>query len=390
MNLLQFSLAYAPSWKNGGLSRVMFDYARELSRRGCNVSVYTSDASRPLKERASDWPADLEMSYFKSYGGPLAKFYFDYSPIEISSWLSANLPRFDAVHLAQTRTIANIALHAAAVRTGTPYVLSSFGSLPRRSHGIKTIYDALFVSTLIRDAAALFAQTEHEAAVYREFGGRDAQIRLVPLAFNEPDFEHLPQRGSLRVRLGIPDDAPVVLFLGRLHYFKGSGLLLDAFARVQRTNKRAVLVIVGATDADRSRVAGEIGARGLNHCVHLVSAIYGADRLAAYCDADVYAITPLVYEETPLAAIEALATGTPVVTTEKASIPGLNNSGAGFVCPPDDIERIAESIQEMLERSAEGPARRAWVRRFAAEHFGLSHIGGLLKNEFSRVARGNR
>ena len=97
MKILQLSLAYAPSWKNGGLSRIMFDYARDLAGRGHQVSVYTSDVSQTLKRRMPDWPKEIDVSYFKSLSGPLARFYFNYSPAELYRWLSANLPHVEDV-----------------------------------------------------------------------------------------------------------------------------------------------------------------------------------------------------------------------------------------------------------------------------------------------------
>lgn len=385
MNILQLSVAYAPSWKNGGLSRVMFDYAKELSRRGCSVGVYTADFSKELKAAVTDWPEAIDVSYFHFYGGPLARFYFNYSPWEISRWLVKNLPKFDVVHLSQTRALPNVMLHNVAKKLRKPYVLSSFGSLPRRRNGIKTVYDAMFVRSLVRDAASLFAQTEHEADVYREFGGRPDQIRLVPLAFNEGEFFCLPARGSFRSGLGIRADQEIVLFLGRLHKTKGAPLLLEAFARVRRSRANAILVMVGSTGIDELPVRREIEKRNLEASVRVVPAIYGPERLKVYCDADVYAITPAVYEETPLAAIEALACGTPVVTTERASVPGLHGSGFGFVAAPDDAVQIADAIVSELDQSKGNVERRQLIRRFAHDTFALRTIGQLLHDEFKRV-----
>lgn len=388
LKVLQFSLAYAPSWSNGGPPRVLYDYARELTKHGCRVRVYTSDISRAGREAmGSAWPSDIAVDYFRSYRGALASFNSGYSMRELRDWFDRELPGTDVVHVGQTRSIANVVLHRACRRLGVPYVLSAFGSLPRRTEGIKTVYDAMFVRPFIRDAAALLAQTPHEMQVYRKFGGRDDQLALVPLAFDRRTFDALPSRGLFREQLGIGASAPVVLFLGRLHRTKGVDRLVRAFALAARREPAAVLVIVGHDCGAEQAIRDEVVRLGLGGSVHFVLAQFGPERLRIYVDADVYAISPAIDEETPMAAIEALACGTPVVTTARAEVPGLEGSGVGHVVPADDDERFANAVLDMVQRTREQPAgiRRA-ATMFARDRFEIECVGETLHRVLAGAA----
>jgi poly(glycerol-phosphate) alpha-glucosyltransferase len=83
---------------------------------------------------------------------------------------------------------------------------------------------------------------------------------------------------------------------------------------------------------------------GVGDRVLFPGGIYGEDRLGAYVDADVFALTPAVYEETSLAALEAAACGTPTVLSPQCEIPGLVTAQGGLV-----VERRSEAISEALQ-----------------------------------------
>jgi glycosyltransferase involved in cell wall biosynthesis len=91
--------------------------------------------------------------------------------------------------------------------------------------------------------------------------------------------------------------------------------------------------------------------------------LYGDDRFAAYADADVFCLTPPHWEETSVAALEAAACGTPVVVSEQADIPGLQEAGGGFVVPLRH-EDIRAAVTAALARGCDlGGRARDHVER---------------------------
>lgn len=390
MKILQLSLAYAPSWRNGGPPRVMFDYARELSRIGHEVSVYTSSTSSQARlAMGAAWPSDLIVHSFRPRSGVLERIYWNYSAVELWRWFEKNLQAFDIAHLAQTRTIVNAVFHAAASYHHLPYALSSFGSLPSRGSLVKQVYDQCFTNRLVRNASALLAQTQHEAEVYREFAPANKAVHIVPLAFDGAQFSALPPRGAFRSHLGLTAESKLVLYLGRLHQTKGVPTLLEGFRRALDHDRNLTLAIVGDDVGGAAEIASTIVSLGLSSHVRVCPGIYDLRRLEAYVDADAYAITPRVFEETPLAAIEALACGTTVLTNTRASVPGLAEANAGLVVDSDHPDVIATALLSLVSRSPESAqAHRAHVREFAYETFELRAVVRNLATVFAASLSG--
>ncbi len=160
------------------------------------------------------------------------------------------------------------------------------------------------------------------------------------------------RRARVRATLGLLDDDEVILNVGRQEYQKAQRDLLDAFGRVGPHRPRAVLLIAGrqgnasaelARQHARSPVAARI--RFLGHRDDV------PDLLAA---ADLFAF-PSLYEGTGGAAIEAMALGLPIVTSDIDAMREVVDDGRNaLLVPPHAPRPLAEAIAALLD----DPARR--------------------------------
>ena len=186
-------------------------------------------------------------------------------------------------------------------------------------------------------------------------------------------MERLPERGQLRRRLGISRQSPLVVCVARLSPVKGIDLLIEAFARLRPGPNGPILAIVG-WDHGALRSLHQLAARlHVESRVKFPGPLYGDERLTAYVDADVFALTPRVYEETSLAALEAAACGVPTVLTEQCETPGLAQAGGGL-----EVPRQADAVAAGLATLLDDPARRrrmgATAREYVAEHFTADRV----------------
>ena len=366
MRILQVTPYFAPAWAYGGPPRVMFDYAVGLARRGHEVDVLTTDVLDG-KRRAT--PRDevldgVRVLRLPNVSNSLAWRTKKYQPRGLVSRLAREIGRYDIVHVTDTRTALTAATYVAARTRNVALCLSAHGSLPSSAgvRGVvKRIYDAALVRPMMERAALLLAQTEHEARLYASFGAAADRIRLLPLPVGLDQVPEFREAGKFKRRLALDVRVRVILFLGRINRLKGLDLLIEAVAPL--LDERTVLVVVGRDDGQ----LGEIVERFRSHLddgrIRLVGPLYGADRFAAYADADVFCLTPRHYEETSVAALEAAACGTPIVVSEQSDIPGLAASGGGHVVPLEP-SAIAAAVAETLERGAEmGRAAQDLVRR---------------------------
>jgi glycosyltransferase involved in cell wall biosynthesis len=175
-------------------------------------------------------------------------------------------------------------------------------------------------------------------------------------------FQTLPARGQFRYAVGIGPDDPVVLFVGRLHPTKGLDVLLEACAIVRRAQPALQVVIIGWDHGALATVHRVSRALGLEAAVRVLPPAFEVARIQAYVDADVFAVAATTYEETSLAALEAVAAGTPCVLTQQCEIPGLEAAGGGLVteCEP---QAFAAGLNAVLANRRHSSLRAAAARQ---------------------------
>lgn len=364
MRVLQATPYFAPAWAYGGPPRVMHTYAKGLAARGHAVSVFTTDV---LDEgRRSSPPFEVvdgvSVRRFRNVSNALAWRTKKYLPPMLPAALVHAAGAADVLHVTDTRTIVAASAHAAARVRHVPLVISAFGSLPRSTGfrgAVKDVYDVALVRPMLRRAALLFAQTSHEADLYAELGGAPEAIRLLPLPL--PPIVEPSRRGSFRARLGIAAKEPLLLFLGRLSPLKGVDELILSVAPL--LSEGAVLALVGRDDGQLVPLRARFAALFDDRRIRFAGPLYGDDRFAAYADADVFCLTPIHWEETSLASLEAAACGTAVVVTEQAELPGLTPATGGFVVPLD-----REAIRAAVSTALADPALGERARRHVHDH----------------------
>jgi glycosyltransferase involved in cell wall biosynthesis len=148
-------------------------------------------------------------------------------------------------------------------------------------------------------------------------------------------------------------EVPVILGVGRLTEQKGFDVLLAAFARV-RARRPCRLVILGEGKL-RDRLTRRIDELGLREDVDLHG--FRPNPYPEMAAADVFALSSR-WEGSPNVLTEAMALGTPVVSTDCPSGPReiLRAGAVAPLVPVNDPVRLAEAIEEMLDRP--GPRQR--------------------------------
>jgi glycosyltransferase involved in cell wall biosynthesis len=206
-------------------------------------------------------------------------------------------------------------------------------------------------------------------ALARELG--DAPDGKLVVVENGIDLERFrpdaDARRVTRAALGIPEGAWIVGSVGRLAVEKNYPLLVRALAPRLGPDARLVLVGDGA-EADAIRAEAE--ARGVGAFVSLPGAT--ADTAPFYAAFDVFALSSNL-EGLPLAALEAMSVGLPLVATAVGGLPGLVADGdTGFLVPAGDAAalgaRLAALQADRPAAAAVGARGRAHVRaRYARE-----------------------
>lgn len=193
----------------------------------------------------------------------------------------------------------------------------------------------LYQGRALRRASGLVATAESERANLMRLG-YNGQVSMIP---NGIDVSGIAMRADWR-------KGGTILFLSRIHPKKGAELLIEAAAMMGDALRGCKIVIAGEGDADYTAGLKAMAAgSGLACRVCFVGGVYGEDKWRLLRQADVLAL-PTLSENFGIVVAEALACGTPVITTKGAPWGDLTARGCGWW-----IDRSAENLAVALKQA---------------------------------------
>ena len=351
MKLAQLSTRFPPG--PGGVERHVAEITSRLGQRGHRVRVLTSDLRREFPwERLDPSVPRREATAFGSIERVRAwsmpgGLHYPFLP-----GLGRALDRGDEavvhVHTYGTDQVAAARRHRR--RRGVPFVLSAHfhpitsmygGGFRRR---LRAYYDHHVGGPSLHEASCVIVESHEEERLLAGLG-----FPLPPVRIIRPGYTPLPPPfapGMFAERYGIP--GPFVLFVGRLAPNKGLIPLLEAFRVLAEEDPDVSLVLVGA-DGGMDR-ALELRARelGIDRRVHRVGHVADDAMLASSLhDARLF-VLPSEYEAFGLVLLEALAQGTPVISSRVGGIPEFIEDGrAGLLVRPGDADALSEALRRL-------------------------------------------
>jgi glycosyltransferase involved in cell wall biosynthesis len=244
-------------------------------------------------------------------------------PQGMRRWLRANVGEFDVVLLQDLYSAVSVAGARAAVRVGVPYVVQPMGTLPptpeRGRARAKRAFLALWGRRTLKEATLCLAMSEAEHDEYLAQGVESGRVQAMPPPLELPDPGHV-SRASV----------PTVIYLGQQHPIKRIDVLLEAFARVRRELTDARLEVVGPPSRHGRELEAVSTRLGLGDAVAFRGLIPEEEKGRALARAHVFALLSAA-EGLPVAALEAMACGTPVVLSPGCGLPEVDGV-AGIVC----------------------------------------------------------
>jgi glycosyltransferase involved in cell wall biosynthesis len=177
-----------------------------------------------------------------------------------------------------------------------------------------------------------------------------------------------PRRSTVRKQFGIPHDARVIGFSGRLTEDKGLPELLEAFAVILRHAPDAYLLLVGWFDAAEDALKCGVRARIEGH-PRIICTGYVVDTAPYYRVMDLM-VLPSWREGFPNVVLEAAATGVPVIATQctgscDAVVPGVT----GLLVPIGSPEAIYEAVLSLFDDPDRCKQMSAAARTWVAENY---------------------
>ena len=179
-----------------------------------------------------------------------------------------------------------------------------------------------------------------------------------------------PGHPTLRAELGLSRTDRLIVTVGNLYPVKGHDTLIDALALLDARAPRTHVAIAGRGDQhDQLRAQAE--RLGIGSRVHLLG--YRGDVADLLASADVFAL-PSRSEGLPLALLEAMFAGLPIVATDVGEVSAVLGAHAGLVVPPGDDALFAAALTVVLGDSRSAAMLGAAARARAAAEFDLARV----------------
>jgi glycosyltransferase involved in cell wall biosynthesis len=190
-------------------------------------------------------------------------------------------------------------------------------------------------------------------------------VERLGLDFSE--FATLPAKGIFRSRYLQLANKRMLLFLGRIDYKKGLDVLIPAFAKANLPD--TTLVIAGPDrDGYEPTVRQMITDHHLQGRTLFTGMLHGQQRLEAYVDADLFALTSH-QENFGITVIEAMACACPVLISDQVNIHAeITRANAGQVIPVD-VAATTQALERWLPDESLRHCAAGNARTFAMTHY---------------------
>ncbi len=248
----------------------------------------------------------------------------------------------------------------------------SFARVPSAaSPPLKSYLDA-FVPPSVAAADHILADSAATKADLVElYGAPEDKITVLYCGVNSrfKPVDAAESQQSLRRKYGLGDVA-YVLSVGAVHPRKNYGRVIEAISALRGAGRDLHYVIAGGSGGLGAEMRRTIDRAGMDDRVHLPGRVDEADLPALYSGARMLAM-PSLYEGFGLPVLEAMACGTPVITSDRSSLPEVGGSAALLVDPYDSeaigdavlkLETDPASRQGMIEAGFAQARKFSWER----------------------------
>jgi glycosyltransferase involved in cell wall biosynthesis len=218
------------------------------------------------------------------------------------------------------------------------------------------------INRLITEYGARFhSKADHitmptQAAIDMLTSGRD-ELPDVPLeaVSNGIDLSRFtPAKASKAIyeKYNIPTDHLIVSYIGRLDSEKHISVLINAFYQVQQTTQKPVHLVIVGFGTESERLENQVYQLGIHDCVTFTGRVSDDEIVQLHKVGDVFCM-PSPAELQCIAALEAMASGKPVVAVDAGAVGELcQTERNGFLCEKDDVDQIANALTTLLNDDA--------------------------------------
>lgn len=356
---------------SSGTTHIVNPLAEAQGRAGAHVRVLHVDKpNAPSVEPDPRWVASRRFPLSIPFDNPGLSW-------SLARAMPAEIADCDVLHVHAIWNFPSWWAMRCAARASKPYIVAPQGSFDpwamRQNIWGKRLYGALTELPLLRRATRMQALTEKEVRQFRE-GGLLGPAVIIPNGIPAATLETQRNPGGLARKLSLPDGSRTLLFLSRVHPKKGLDTLVAAFARLCKVYDDVYLIIAGndAGTGYATQIESLTRELGVADRCRFLGEVAGTVKAETLSGADGYALISRS-EGLPVAAIEAMGAGLPLVLSTECNLPEISAHNAGWIVPPEP-EAAATALIELYADTSRAQARGTQARVLVTERFTWDRI----------------
>ena len=333
------------SWDIGGPPKIIYDHAVVQMKLGAEVTIIT-----PISEGQKVYaiPEGAKLITCKRHW--FSKYWAEFSP-ELYRWIKAHGNEYDVIHIHGVWHFAGVAPYLAGIKTSK--CITTHGLLDSwtigKGYWKKMLFGFLFQKKILKNTELIqINNTDEQADLKRFLGFEHPNVQIIPNGMNLNDFEKLPAKNTFREKYSISPDKKIILFLSRINLKKGLDLLLPAFKEIVSQRDDCLLVMAGPDDGYLAETEHFIQENHLEDKIRLVGMLTGNDKLAAFADANIFAL-PSHSEGFSIATLEALISGIPSLLSDRVGFGEAIRENHAAHLVDLNVESIVEGLNKMLD-----------------------------------------
>lgn len=337
MRILYVISFYKPAYVYGGPARSVPTLCEGLAKAGAQVTVFTTNANGKEKLRVPlDQPVCVDG--INTWYFPLSRIDYNFHSPHLAIAILKHVAQFDIVISEMLWDHIMLAVWFACSRGHVPYVVPLRGQLLpwslQHHANRKRLFLNLIGNAYLNKAAALHCTDPIEAGYLADLHFKSPVI-TIPNGVNLSRYTRLPIRGKIREKLGISQDVPVLLFLGRLHRKKRPDIAVKVCADINRLGGiPAHLILAGPDEEDRMNELLKLAVElGINNHISFTGLVSEDELFEVIVDSDLLIMpSESGSENFGMAALEAMAAGLPVLVSDGVPVGyWAEQAGAGRV-----------------------------------------------------------
>jgi D-inositol-3-phosphate glycosyltransferase len=331
----------------GGLCTYTGRLAEYLAERGHDVRVFTmkSPSDAPSHERVSP---KLVVRRFTPALASHPPYHF--MPGLLKTVFSDGLRGVEVVHTVGYYFFASVFGHTMAGLRGVPHVSTPVYTLNPATRQRRS-FDAVVGRRVVRNASHVIPQSLHERELMQADRFTIRSHTIIPFGVDSVLFEQNHDVRDLQQRHAIAPDERVLLFVGKVMSPKGAFDCLEMMATLRTAGRKLRLIMLGEVhDRERATFPRRIRDLGLQGAVVLRGAVTDRRELVRYYQLSDAVLFPSQYEQFGIVAVEAAASGRPLLGTPVGVMQTLvPQHEFGLLHPFGDVGRFAKNVGEVLD-----------------------------------------